>query len=251
MNSYCIDSSSWEVIYKVLQKIPGLHVKNEDRLRCFLQAVFFVLRTGIQWQGLPSDYGNSRSIHKKFLRWCERGIFDRILQEISKDYDGETVMIDATITRTHACATGYRKGGNQTEAIGRSAGGLTTKIHACVDALGQPLRFVLTPGQTHDVTQAEALIEGIENAHVIADKAYDANALIQKIQAQNCIPVIPTKVNRINPREYDAHIYKERHLIECFFSKIKHFRRVFCRYDKRAIAFMGFLNLAASIIWLR
>jgi transposase len=160
-------------------------------------------------------------------------------------------MIDATIVRAHPCAAGYEKGQHEREALGRSKGGFTRKIHGVVDALGQALRFSLTPGQRHDITQAPHLIEGFENTNVIADKGYDSKAFIEQIKKQHCTPVIPPRSNRKDPREYDPHLYKERHLVECFFNKIKHFRRVFSRFDKKASSFMGFLAYASIILWLR
>lgn len=160
-------------------------------------------------------------------------------------------MIDASIIRAHPCAAGYKKGQNDKEALGRSKGGFTTKIHAVVDALGLALRFTLTPGQRHDITQAPHLLQGFENSNIIADKGYDSNALIDQIHKQNCMPVIPPRSNRKTPRKYDKHLYKERHLVECFFNKIKHFRRIFSRFDKKSSSFIGFLSYASVILWLR
>ena len=92
-----------------------------------------------------------------------------------------------------------------------------------------------------DTTQASTLLQGFEKANVIADKAYDSNALIDQIQQQKCIPVIPPRYNRKILRSYD----------ECFFNKIKHFRRIFSRFDKKASSFFGFLAYASIILWLR
>jgi transposase len=117
-----------------------------------------------------------------------------------------------------------------------------------VDALGNPLKFILTPGQRNDITQAESLLRNVKNTTVIADKGYDSNALVKVIEEQGSVVVIPPKKNRKTQREYDLHVYKERHLIECFFGKIKHFRRVFSRFDKTAQAFMGFLNFVEMLI---
>jgi transposase len=147
--------------------------------------------------------------------------------------------------------SGYKKDSQAEQALGRSKGGFTTKIHAVVDALGQALRFSLTAGQRHDITQAPHLIEGFKNSNVIADKGYDSKAFIGQIEKQHCTPVIPPRSNRKDPRHYDEHLYKERHLVECFFNKIKHFRRVFSRFDKKASSFMGFLADASILLWLR
>lgn len=118
-------------------------------------------------------------------------------------------MIDSTIIRAHPCAAGYEKDQSTRECLclGRSKEGLTTKIHMVVDALGQALKFSLTPGQRHDITQASTLLQGFEQAYVIADKTYDSNALIEQVYQQKCTPVIPSRSNRKVPREYDEHIY--------------------------------------------
>jgi transposase len=137
------------------------------------------------------------------------------------------------------------------EGLGRSNGGFTSKIHASVDALGNLLKFIITPGQRGDITQAEYLLHNVTNAHVIADKAYDSSALRLMLIQQHCDPVIPSKSNSKNPYKHDEHIYKERHSIECFFSKIKYFRRVFSRFDKSARNFAAFLAFVGACIWLR
>lgn len=94
------------------------------------------MKTGAQWRELPSYYGKWRTIHKRYESWCRKGIWNQILEVFSNGYDGESIMIDATIIRAHPCAAGYRKGQHDREALGRSKGGFTTKIHAVVDALG-------------------------------------------------------------------------------------------------------------------
>lgn len=135
--------------------------------------------------------------------------------------------------------------------MGRSRGGLGTKIHVVVDALGNPLDFVLTAGQVHDVTQGPALLEVRHADYVIADKGYDTDAFLAVIQAIGAIPVIPARKNRTEPRDYDVHLYKERHLLECFINKLKWYRRIFARFDKLAKRFLGFLSFVSALIWLR
>ena len=120
-----------------------------------------------------------------------------------------------------------------------------------VDALGNPLQFQLTAGQVHDITQAEALLLSAPVEYVIADKGYDAETFVQVIRERGAVPVIPSRSNRKKPREYDAHLYKERHLVECFINKIKHYRRIFSRYDKLAATYLGFLHFVSALIWLR
>ena len=119
------------------------------------------------------------------------------------------------------------------------------------DGLGNPLHFMLTAGQRHDITCAEALIDGYNSEYVIADTSYDSMAFIESITQRGAVPVIPPRANRRDSRTYDAHLYKERHLVECFINKIKQYRRISSRFDKLAVRYMGFLSFVATIIWLR
>jgi transposase len=139
------------------------------------------------------------------------------------------------------------------EALGRSRGGFGTKIHAITDGLGNPLGFVLTGGQASDIGQADTLLqlapEGVEA--LAADKAYDSDDFIDVLQEKAITAVIPPRSNRTEKRQCDWHVYKERHLIECFFGKIKHFRRIFSRFEKLQRNFMGFLGFVSALIWLR
>lgn len=251
MDKYDIKPEAWSKIYEILKENRKIRVKNEEKTRRFFEGVYFILRTGAQWRELPSCYGKWRSVHKRYESWCRKDFWNAILQYLTQDKDGESHMLDTSIVRAHPCAAGYKKGSQVEQALGRSKGGFTTKIHAVVDALGQALKFSLTGGQTHDITQASYLIEGLKNSNIIADKGDDSNAFIEQIERQNCIPVIPPRSCRKEAREYDEHLYKERHLVECFFNKIKHFRRVFSRFDKKASSFMGFLAYASVILWLR
>jgi transposase len=144
-----------------------------------------------------------------------------------------------------------KNGGQENQALGRSRGGFSTKIHACVDALGNPLRFLLTGGQHHDITQAEGLLADFEIERVIADRSYDAEEFLRFIAAKEAEAVIPPRKNRKEPRESDHHLYKEQHLIECFFKKIKHYRRLFSRFEKLDQRLLGFPSFAGTLIWLR
>ena len=102
-----------------------------------------------------------------------------------------------------------------------------------------------------DVSVAPQLLEGVCDCTVIADKGYDSEPLVQLLEARGCTVVIPPRSNRKTPRRYDRHLYKERHLVECFFSKIKEYRRVATRYEKLSQTFLSFVYLAASMIWIR
>jgi transposase len=130
-------------------------------------------------------------------------------------------MIDGSVIRGHVSGSGYKKDLQETQALGRSKGGFTTKIHACVDALRNPLRFILTPGGSGEIKQASKLIKGIQHRNVMGDKAYDWDEFIEQIKKQDCVPVIPLKEYRKIKRDIGYTLYKERHLVESFFSKSK------------------------------
>ena len=141
--------------------------------------------------------------------------------------------------------------GADAQGLGRSRGGLSTKIHAATEALGLPVRLIGSPGQRNDIALAHDLIDGLAADIAIADKGYDADHLAARIADAGTEVVIPPRRNRTNPRAYDADLDKERNRIERFFNKLKHFRRVATRYDKLLANFMGFVKLAAIAIWLR
>jgi transposase len=128
---------------------------------------------------------------------------------------------------------------------------LSTKIHAVVDALGNPTRFHLTGGQACDLDGADVLLPAIPADTILADKGYDADKRVLEVLAgQGKTAVIPPRQNRTEYPEYDGELYKARHLIENFFGKLKQYRAIATRYDKRAVNFLGAIYLAATVIWL-
>ena len=135
------------------------------------------------------------------------------------------------------------------QAIGRSRGGLSTKIHALVDGLGMLARFHLTSGQAGDSPEALPLLGELKPASLAADKAYDTNAIMQHLDSAGIQAVIPSRANRLEQRPLDEHLYASRNLVERFFCRIKQFRRVATRYDKLSERFSSFVALSAAFIW--
>ena len=128
---------------------------------------------------------------------------------------------------------------------------MSTKIHATVDALGNPIGFHLTPGQSCDLDGADVLLGALKADMLLADKAYDANQrVIERLERQGKTAVIPPKRNRKTPRDYDKELYKARHLIENFFAKLKQYRAIATRYDKLAESFLSAIYMAAVVTWL-
>lgn len=128
---------------------------------------------------------------------------------------------------------------------------MSTKIHATCDALGNPTGFFLSAGQAHDLQGADALLPQVNADALLADKAYDAQErVLDLLETKGIEAVIPPKANRLVSRSFDAERYKERHLIENFFLKLKHFRALATRYDKTKRNFLAAIHLAAVNILL-
>jgi putative transposase len=134
--------------------------------------------------------------------------------------------------------------------LGRSRGGFGTKIHAAVTPLGHPVAVELTGSEASDSPRLPGLIAGVETEAVLADKGYDSDANRAAIRAAGAEPCIPPRKNRVDPIAYDRHLYKERNVVERFFARVKQYRRVATRYDKKAANFLGFVWLASIAIML-
>jgi transposase len=139
------------------------------------------------------------------------------------------------------------------QQIGLSRGGKNTKIHALVDGLGNPIRLIFTEGAEHDSKKGVDLLKGIKltGSAVLGDKAYGTVEILTYVREQGGTVVIPPKRNASKPWACDFHHYKERHVVECFFNKLKHFRRVATRYDKLSTMFQAFVYIACIMIWLK
>jgi transposase len=135
--------------------------------------------------------------------------------------------------------------------LGRSRGGFGTKIHGAVNGLGLPVKILLTPGQEADVSHAPTLSADVPFEVVIGDKGYDSQALVKAIEAEGGEAVIPSLKNRAVQRDYDRERYKDRNLVERFWNKVKHYRRVATRYEKTARNFLAFVHVASIMVLLQ
>src|SRR6516162_2982519 len=139
-----------------------------------------------------------------------------------------------------------------TRCMGRSRGGLTTKIHALVDANGLPILLKLTPGQAHDGRSADDMLDGLGQGQILlGDRGYDSDALRTRLASQGAWGNIKPMPNRVNVPCFSAYLYRFRNLVECFFNKLKHFRAVATRYEKHDANYLALVKLAAIRIWFR
>ena len=251
MRRYALRDDQWNRIKNLLPgKAGDVGVTAKDN-RLFVDAVLYRYRAGIPWRDLPERFGKFRAIHTRHMRWSRKGVWKRVFKALAEDADNEYAMIDSTIVRAHQHSAGAKGSSKKKEGLGRSLGGLSTKIHAICDALGNALSFYLTPGQASDLDGADVLIDEVKADVFIADKAYDADKrVLERLEAKGIEAVIPPKASRKTPRNYDKHLYKARHLVENFFAKLKNYRAIATRYDKTATAFLGAIQMAASVIWL-
>lgn len=137
------------------------------------------------------------------------------------------------------------------QALGRSRGGFSPKIHGACDARGRPLDCVFSAGQAADGTYALPFIQDKGYEALLADKGYDTDAIVTHVVQHEAVCVIPPQKNRTVQRPYDIELYKARHHIECLFGFLKHYRRVFARFEKIAARFQAFLHFAATLQWLK
>ncbi|WP_186004323.1 IS5 family transposase, partial [Gluconobacter thailandicus] len=146
----------------------------------------------------------------------------------------------------------WGKRGAHSEAFGRSRGGFTSKIHARCDNQGRPLGFVLTGGQVSDYQATDALmaLSAPNPRAMLADRGYDSDSFRQDLLIHGILPVIPSRKGRSVPQETDWRRYRERNRIERMFNYLKQMRRIATRYDKTALSFMSFLNIAAARFWI-
>ena len=208
------------------------------------------------WRAMPARYGAWNSVFVRFTRWSKLGVWDaafETLASVGPPEDAEhAIELDY---RAGASACSQRKRGNQNqEALGRSRGGFSTKVHLRTDAKGRPLVFELTGSQAHEVKgYDDALMELFEAQpeKLLGDKGYDADAIRDDLEERGIEPVIPPKANRKEAIPYDREAYKRRNLIERCVNALKQFRRVATRYEKTARAFLSMLCIGAARLWIK
>ncbi|WP_157672635.1 IS5 family transposase, partial [Chelatococcus daeguensis] len=249
MGRYDLTDFEWEAIRPHLpNKSRGVPRVDDRRV---LNGIFWCLRSGAPWADMPARYGPPTTIYNRFNRWRKAGVWDRLMDAITRAYDGDVQMIDTSVVRVHQHGATAKRGGVD-RCLGRSRGGLTTKLHALVDSRGRPILLKLTAGQASDLASAKDLIGYLApGSMLLADKGYDANDLRAAVAERNAWANIPPKRNRKDPICFSRHLYKARNLVERFFNKIKHFRRIATRFDKTAENFLAAVKLASIRIWLR
>lgn len=212
-------------------------------------AILWIERSGSAWRDLSERFGSWKTVYSRFCKWRDDCTLLTIFNQLNSEADYENLSIDSTCIKAHQYSAGaINRETNQ--HIGLSHSGHTTKIYAVVDRLGNPVYFQLSSGNLHDSTLAVDVLSNIDikGSNILGNKAYGTKEFKECIASQEASHTIPPKSNAQNPWHCDWWIYKERHLVECFFNKIKHSRRVSTRYDKLASFFLAFVYIASIFI---
>ena len=214
-----------------------------------LRGILTVLSQGCKWRAIDGPEASWNSIYQYYRDWARRGLWEELFSVVEPRLKGRRRFLDATHIKVHRCASNP-PGGQDGQALGRTKGGMNTKLHAVVDEAGQAAALFLSPGNDADISHAQTVLEEIPAAMVVADKGYDSDPFRQWLKDRGIVPCIPPRRNRKTPARFSKASYRKRHLVENFFERIKNFRRVATRYDKLAQTFFGFACLAAALVSL-
>ncbi|MGW5886267.1 IS5 family transposase [Streptomyces sp. EAG2] len=275
MRRHELSDAEWEFVRPLLP----VSLRGRKRLddRRVLNGIVWKFRTGTAWRDVPERYGPWATLHTRFRRWAADGTFDRMLRaaQAKADAAGDIewlVSVDSTIIRAHQHGAGARKGGLRDPALGRSRGGLTSKIHLACDGRGRPLGFVVTGGNTNDCTQFTAVMEAIRVPrigpgrprtrpdHVLGDKGYSSKAIRAWLRRRGIPHTIPERADQVGnrarrgsrggrPPAFDREAYKHRNVVERCFNRLKQWRGIATRYDKTAQSYEAAVTLASLLMW--
>lgn len=247
-----LDDAQWTSLWMAIQRIPHAWKRDEAGLRRFIEAVLWILRTGAPWRDLPETLGHWASVYHRWRRWCVRGWCHLIFEHVRPALPAEgLVLADSTTCKAHRSAAGAAHSTPEAEALGRSRGGIGSKIHACTDGHGRILRLIDSPGHHSDLRYARALLADVPATDAALDRGYTSAKLRADLAAQGCVVHTPPKKGMLNPAPWDKAIYAKRHHVENMFSRLKDCVRIALRRDKTRRSWMGFVYLAAAMINLR
>ena len=252
LRRYELTDEEWNRIAPLLPpENSGKQGRPQKFNRTILNGIVWIARSGAPWRDLPERYGSWQTVYFRFRKWIEDGTLDNIFRVLSLEAELTELSIDASIVQAHQHSAEQKRG--PSNEIGHSRGGASTKIHAVVDAYGYPVYFMISEGQRNDINYAIPLLDHVNTngSNVLADRGYDCNKLIDYIYAHTGEPTIPSRKGAKFERHCDWWLYKERHLVENYFLKLKAYRRIATRYDKLASTFLGFICIASILIWLK
>ena len=214
-----------------------------------LNAILYVAEQGCKWRGLPRRFGNWHTIYTRMNRWSKNGVLDRVFEHLQRAQFDPHQVGGGVAGQHHRHGPSRRHGGskkNGPQAIGKSRGGWTTKIHLVAADARTALTFALSPGQAHDGPEGRKLLTslGPQDAELalVMDRAYQGDETRQLALDLGFTPVVPPIKTRTDPWEYDREMYKRRNEVERLFRRLKGYRRIFSRFEKLDVMFIGFIH---------
>ncbi|WP_435885414.1 IS5 family transposase [Streptomyces collinus] len=273
----------WDRIEPLMPADPVRGRRWADHRRT-LEAIAWKYRTNSPWRDLPDELGSFQTAHKRLIRWAVDGTWEMILAAVlvAADADDDidwTVSVDSTVVRAHQHAAGALKRGrprgeSADHALGRSRGGLSTKVHPAADGRARPLAFAVTAGQAGDAPAFETVMSRIRVPRrgpgrprtrplaVLTDRVYSSRAIRSHLRRRGIRAVIPQPSDQVGhrlrrgrlggrPPGFDSEAYKQRNSVERCINRLKQWRGLATRTDKLAIAYQAALHLAGILIWTR
>lgn len=239
MQRFLIKDDRW---LELKEKLKAAGFYNCLGLRATIEAILFRFRAGVGWRDLPENiFPNWQAVYRFFNRNSKNGKIAKLFELLKPEIDDLRGAVDATIVKVHQHGTGARKGAET--AIGKTAGGKTTKIHTVVDRWQNLDSFKITAGSAHEAPVFEEMIDSKEvrpYRYILGDKAYHSQSIRSKLLSQGTMPCIPSKSNSVEKDpNFSAKRYRKRHVVENLYCRIKHFRGIATRYDKLAITYTG------------
>ncbi|WP_256212113.1 IS5 family transposase [Nitrosomonas communis] len=225
-------------------------IYNKRNLRMTVEGLLYRMRVGCPWRDLPRVFGCWNSIYKRFNAWSLSRKWLNIFKALAVDPDWEWKFIDGSYVKAHQHSAGAAS--QESQAIGKSRAGNTTKIHLVVDGYGLPVEFEITGGEVNDCSAAPDLIARLPDAKaMVADKGYDSEWLREQITKKGAQAVIPRKRNSLKGNaDMDWGLYQYRHLVENAFARLKQYRAIATRYDKLKRNYESMVAIACGYLWL-
>jgi transposase len=240
-------------VFAAAQSRRGQPGRND---RKFLEALHFFTVHNLTWRALPATFGCWNSIWKRFWRLSQTGVFEAFFQLLAGTSQTAHLvqMLDSTVVRAHVSAAGA-KGGQKNQALGRSRGGFSSKIHLKTDFDGLPIGFHLTGGEVSDSTQLATSLDigpDITPRAAMTDKGYDSQSNRAACRERGIVPVIPHRSNAKNkPNFFPKKLYRGRARIEQVIGKLKRFKRIAMRCEKTATNYAAFVAFACGLILVK
>ena len=235
----------------VMQQIPRAWKRDEAALRRFVEAVLWTCRTGAPWRDLPQTLGHWASLCHRWQRWRLRGWWELVFEALRPVLPADGLLIDSATGKAQRAASRAARSTAGNEALGRSRGGLCTKLHLCADGAGRILRLIARPGQHAGLRHATALASGVPACDAALDRGYMPAALRAAFAADGCTVHTPPRRDRADPPPWTPALHAKRHYVENLFSRMKDQGHIALRRDKTRQSWMGFARLAATMINLR